>query len=468
MAISISRIITDPPQFFKDKKGSIAPIFAIALIPIVISAGAAMDYSRMAQDSTAMQNAIDSAVLAGGRDLTSKSKSQVKQLIQQYLKANLENRLYSQVTAINIDMDKSEKTITASLKGETPTTILGVIGKSELKYNLVASTKAASGTMEIVMVLDNTYSMSVDNKLVDLKAASTSFITQLMENNKHEKVVKIGIVPFSQYVNVGLDNRRASWMDVPDDSTSTVNRCYMKRDILTRYNCRDATRYNDGVPYTYQQCSYTYGPRYEVCGPSTRTYTWRGCVGSRQSPLNLKDTRPNKRFPGLLNRSCPSRLTELTYTKKKLTDQISAMRATGQTYIPTGLMWGMRVLSAAEPFTQGTSYPKADRQNVKKVIMLMTDGENQRSAQLPRSAQHNGKDLNQANSWTTSACNEIKDKEISLYTVTFGPSIPADAKTLIRNCATNASQYFHATSGDDLKAAFEEILDDLNQLRLTH
>lgn len=455
-------------NFSKNIEGNIAPIFAIALIPIMFSAGAAIDYSRMASDQTKMQNAIDSAVLAGGRDLPSKSKSQIKAQVRKFLKNNLSGSLFSQIEDIDISVNKNKKTITANLRGATPTTILGVMNKPKLSYNLTASTQAASGSIEVVMVLDNTYSMSVDNKLADLKIAATDFVTELMKNNKYENVVKIGIVPFSQYVNVGLDNRNASWMDVDPDSSSTANVCYMTRDVLSKTNCQNYTGYNDGVPYTYEQCTYTYGPEYEVCGPQTTSNVWNGCVGSRKSPLNLKDKSPTARFPGLMNQSCPSRVTELTYTKKKLTDQISAMIATGETYIPTGLMWGLRLISSKVPFAQGVGYKNAEKNNIKKIIILMTDGENQRSAQLPGSAFHWGTDLVEANNWTTSSCNEIKNKDISVYSVTFGPSIPVAAKTLIQNCATKPSQYFHAASGDDLKNAFEGILSDLNRLRLTH
>ncbi len=455
-------------NFLPDVKGSIAPIFAIALIPIVLSAGAAIDYSRMAKDSAAMQNAIDSAVLAGGRDMLSLSKAKIKQEVRKYLKANLEPRLYAQIDKLKIKVKKSKKTLTANVEGASPTTLMNVIGRSELKYNITASTIAASGAIEVVLVLDNTYSMSVDNKLVDLKAAASNFVTQLMAANKYENVVRIGIVPFSQYVNVGLDNRKASWLSVADDSSTTVNRCYKSRKVLSKYGCVNKTGYNDGVPYTYQQCKYTYGPPVKICGPSTSSYTWKGCVGSRKQPWNLKDARPNRRVPGLLNQNCPSRLTELTYSESKLTSQIKAMVATGETYIPAGLMWGLRVISNKQPFNQGVTYGQAKKKNVKKVIVLMTDGENQRSAQLPGSAQHWGKNLSQANQWTTDACNEIKGNKISLYTVTFGPSIPNAARELIRNCATSTSQYFHAASGTDLKSAFQDILDDLNKLRLTN
>ena len=38
--------------------------------------------------------------------------------------------------------------------------------------------------------------------------------------------VNIGLVPFSQYVNVGLEYRDESWIDVPDDySTTDPNVC---------------------------------------------------------------------------------------------------------------------------------------------------------------------------------------------------------------------------------------------------
>ncbi len=65
-------------KFFKDIKGNVAPIFAIAIIPIIMSAGAAIDYSRMSNDMTHMQNAVDSALLAGGHDLLNAKKRDFK------------------------------------------------------------------------------------------------------------------------------------------------------------------------------------------------------------------------------------------------------------------------------------------------------------------------------------------------------------------------------------------------------
>ena len=454
-------------QFFKNKMGSVAPLFAIATVPILMASGAAIDYSRLSQHSSKMQNALDSALLSIGRNIVYKTSAEVEADIDVFFQANLDPALYSEIKELIPTIDKGDKSITLRLSGETPTTILAAVGIPKLGYKLIASSKATSGNIEVVLVLDNTFSMSVEGKLDSLKTASTEFVTKLLENNKYERIAKVAIVPFSQYVNVGLNNRNANWLDVEPDSSSTVNRCYMTHDVTSKFNCQNKTGYNDGVPYTYEQCSYTYGPEYEVCSPKTTSSTWNGCVGSRKEPNNLQDASNGPRFPGVMNQQCPSPITPLTDDKSNLLNQLSGMVATGETYIPSGLMWGLRVISSGAPYTSGTTYEQAKLKSTKKIMILMTDGENQRSAQLPDSSKHWGSDLDQANEWTSQSCSTIKSNDIELYTVTFGEGISANAKNLVKNCASNAGNYYHAVAGSDLVSAFEAILGDLNKLRLT-
>ena len=454
-------------QFFKNKTGSVAPLFAIATIPVLMASGAAIDYSRLSQHSAKMQNALDSALLSIGRTVVYKTTAEITTDIEDFFHANLDATLHSEVKDLTATINKDDKTITLALSGEIPTTFLSVLGQKKLGYNLITSSKASSGKVEVVLVLDNTFSMSVGGKLDSLKTASSEFVSQLLENNKYDRIAKVAIVPFSQYVNVGLDKRNANWMDVEPDTSTTINHCYMKHDVVSTSNCHDETGYNDGVPYTYEQCDYTYGPSYEVCAPQTTSSTWNGCVGSRKEPYNLQDAQNGPRFPGVMDQQCPKPITPLTDNKTKLLTQIDAMVATGETYIPSGLMWGLRVISSGTPYTSGTTYEQANLQATKKIMILMTDGENQRSAQLPDSPKHWGSDLDQANEWTSSSCTTIKNKDIALYTVTFGDAISASSKDLVKNCASKTGNYFHAVAGSDLVSAFEAILGDLNKLRLT-
>ena len=57
--------------FGRNSDGSLAPMFALALIPIVGAIGAGVDYSRANGIKAGLQATLDSAVLAGAKDGTS-------------------------------------------------------------------------------------------------------------------------------------------------------------------------------------------------------------------------------------------------------------------------------------------------------------------------------------------------------------------------------------------------------------
>jgi Flp pilus assembly protein TadG len=55
----------------KETDGSLLPMFALSMVPMIGMVGAAVDYSRANGVRTTLQAALDSAVLAGARDGTS-------------------------------------------------------------------------------------------------------------------------------------------------------------------------------------------------------------------------------------------------------------------------------------------------------------------------------------------------------------------------------------------------------------
>src|SRR4051794_19136565 len=61
----IVRTIT---RLCNDRSGTITTTFALTMIPVMSAVGAAVDYSRANSIKTSMQMALDSAVLAGGKD----------------------------------------------------------------------------------------------------------------------------------------------------------------------------------------------------------------------------------------------------------------------------------------------------------------------------------------------------------------------------------------------------------------
>ena len=452
-------------QFHSNTTGNMAMIFAISMVPVAMAVGAAMDYSRLSKQQNKVQVAIDAATLAGGKELNRKSNAELKEYVREYIKANLSADDYEEIKRLKFKIDRKEGSLQVTAKAKMPTAVMAIGGIDKLKYEIVSAINSGNGGIELAMVLDNTNSMNANGKLTALKGAAEDFVTTMMQSNSVDDKAKIAIVPFAQYVNVGLANRNAPWLDVPDDS-SGEEICSERRDVISKSGCSTKTGYNDRVPYQYESCtSYTYGDPYESC--YTPTSQWKGCVGSRKEPLNLQDNGYGVKVPGVMNVSCPSALATLSTDESALIGQIKAMIGTGETYIPTGLVWGWRVLSKKAPFNQGVSQSKAKSDKITKAILLMTDGENSKSARLPSSPMHNGSNVNQANSWTTTVCNNIKNEGIVIYTITFGAGISADTKSLIDNCSSGPGFAFDADNAGELNTAFTDIAEKLNALYLT-
>ena len=156
----------------------------------------------------------------------------------------------------------------------------------------------------------------------------------------------------------------------------------------------------------------------------------------------------------------------MTDNKNTLSTQIDSMYATGNTYIPTGLMWGLRTLSSKAPFTEGTTKNTAAQKNITQAIILMTDGENTLSKD-PNSYRHNAGDIDEANQYTIAACDAIKKEDIKIYALTFGDTVPQETKDMIKSCSSGSGYYFDADDGQALKAAFADIAASLNRLYLT-
>src|SRR5690606_17327554 len=82
--------------------------------------------------------------------------------------------------------------------------------------------RAVTGSVEVALVLDNTFSMSKTDakgvtKLASLKTAANALVSELMQESKAD--VRIGLVPYADYINIGTKYRKESWLSVPADYT---------------------------------------------------------------------------------------------------------------------------------------------------------------------------------------------------------------------------------------------------------
>lgn len=223
----------------------------------------------------------------------------------------------------------------------------------------------------------------------------------------------------------------------------------------------------------------------------------------RNNSASLDTTPPDTRGP---NRGCPTPIVPLTTNDSTIMTAISQMSHWngGGTNQAEGLAWGWRVLSPGAPFTQGRPYGD----DVRKVIVLMSDGENTNvgsdpvfasdysaynhlglwrdyasgnlldqllglilhgilPAQYRRNISNSSNYVTYVNGREAQLCSNIKNADIEIYTVIFRETDPA-TEQLMRNCASGNDHFYRANNASELSAAFRAIGSGIGQLRLTH
>ena len=456
--------------FRADQSGSVVIVFSLCLVALMTVVGLAIDHARSASTQSALQADLDATMLHVGRKKQNARDEElnVQQIAQSYL-ASLRRRKHANEGALRLTVSEvSPGRLKAVAYVTVPTTFSKLLGFKSLPISVFSEIAAGDQPIEVSLVLDNTGSM-VGTKLESLKTAAKSLVDTAYAAERADQNVKISIVPFAQYVNVGQSQRHESWMSVAADSTVTEPEvCYQNTPVIGQSNCRTqtATATNDGVPYTYtyEVCDYQYGPPEQVCYTPTTTLTWNGCAGSRNYPLETLDESYETPIPGVMNAACPSEITPLTNDTGLLDSQIGSMIATGETYIPSGLIWGWRTLSKHAPFEEAKGYGEAvGGERIRKFLVLMTDGKNTLSPTYPA---HTGNDTAQADQLSLEICNNIKAKGIEIYTVAF--DVPdQSAKDMLQSCASSPSNFFDAHDGAELTESFRNIAQDFNPLRLT-
>jgi Flp pilus assembly protein TadG len=513
--------------FTADERGVVAVIFAITFCAIFLAVAIAIDFARTATEYVRVQNAVDSAALAASHQLGLPNQdTQGPADADAYFKANTaKHKGVGTLDSVSLDSVKGE--VQAKAHGNMLASLLKAVGVKQIGFNNQSTVKKGKGTVEVVLVLDNSGSMA-GQPIADLRTAALSLVSAVYAGYEGTDKVKLSIVPFAAAVNVGPQYKTATWMDTAGASPVHMENFVEPRTrfqlladmsvdwagcVEVRPAPHDVTdsvptagtpaslfvpMFNPDEPDSANSGGASYGNNYlsDTGGscpvpPVTCLQTnWRGnctlwsqppplapaeaqarickyagaSIGSAQGPNYLCDSKP---------------ILPLTTDKASVQSMIQGLIAKGGTNIFEGLMWGWRVLSPEEPFTEGRSYSNAENT---KYLILMTDGENWHQARSNhnKSTYHsfgyaaNGRLgttyttaalISQMNTKTLAACTNAKAAGIKVYTVAFRLD---DAATLamLASCATSAAEAYAASNGAALVQAFESIAREIAKLRI--
>jgi Flp pilus assembly protein TadG len=387
-------------NFISNTSGSVAVILGIVATVMIGAAGIAVDFVNASYIRTSLQHALDSAVLAASASHV-QTEEEAEALIHEYMDSNWKQKFPT--LAVDIKPTLGEDNVTGVATTQVPTLLMGILGIKEIGVHVSSTATASQNNIEVAMVIDNSSSMRSN---LDLLKSSLLAVVETL-NNSLSSDVKYAIIPYSIYVNVGTSNKDESWM-----SFSGVDKA-----------------------------------------------SWTGCVGSRDYPLELSDSDSTP-IPAVTTSRCnPTSLLPLTSDVDQVENWITGLEAeVDDTYMASGLIWGVRALSEREPLDEG-----APNGTAQKILIFLTDGYSTVGPSYPG---HEDEDTSGiALDILAAQCASAKAQGITIYTVAF--TAGTEEKEQLRNCASSTAHAYETESASGLVTAFAAIATKLSKVYLS-
>jgi Flp pilus assembly protein TadG len=297
-------------RFRRDERGAFGVIFAVLGIVLIAMSGAAVDFTVIQQARTRAQVALDAAALA----LQPTIYTATPATIQANAQALLVNRLADAATTWGncnsngnqapcafvatptIDTTNGQLTLSATLK--ISTYFVSMVGVPNMSVGVVSVSTRKKLALEVAMVLDNSGSMSTSfgtgtrmttlissaNCAANILFYGVTTCTASTSGLTANTNVKIGIVPFTQEVNVGSGNANATWIDRTGNGNITDD----------NFDNDD----NGTTPFTGTVDRIALFSK--IKDSSGTALSWGGCVEARKSPYDTDDTTPSTASPDTL------------------------------------------------------------------------------------------------------------------------------------------------------------------------
>ena len=507
-------------RFAAHQNGSIAIISALTLSAVLIVTGAAVDYGRTITVLSKAQSASDAAALAAAA--TDLSDGERKTMAKEVFAENFSTDGLAASPKVNVKFHQ-DKSVQVDVELALKTHFLTLIGFSSLPINATSVAAIQDTEAEIALVLDVSgsmrASMGAKTRIEVLKEAAHNLVDIVSEGSNGSEAVKFGVVPFTMNVNIGTENSQY----VTGTGHTLFNGTTWAGCVFERKPPHHVTdSYTDNANVANGKWhAYIWPPEpdgaNQCLNPSDGTNNGYASVQTNAAGVyNPWTSGPNYNCV----RHSIMRLTTKTADVHTKIDDLTSQPNMG-TIIAPGVTWGMRLLSPEEPFDEGGAYAS----NRRKIIIVLTDGAQTTEAEYQSDSCHAQQntgtefefDPNSVNlpgdvlkntgpddllspygyildsdpfnsnpmsltdvaddleDVSLAACTEAKKqqaggREIEIYSIAVSTSAGPGTRVhdLLKNCASNPDNFFYAENSDDLNKAFEDIADDILNVRLTN
>ncbi len=219
-------------KFAQEKRGSVAAMFAVSIVPVMLSIGVAVDFSNIARLRAQTAQAADAAILAaaiavrdqglingdGGPEHRRAVNAVLLEEFSAFFEVNSPNDLAYQFDGYDVDYDPATKESSVTVEHQYKPYFLGNFGPQKLDVVVQASVivdAEAGGSVSMFLVLDKSGSMGWDNKMDSLKDAVARMSVQFEQSDPDHKYVRMGAIAYDTRTS---RKQKIGWGTSPVDS----------------------------------------------------------------------------------------------------------------------------------------------------------------------------------------------------------------------------------------------------------
>lgn len=505
--------------FLLRRQGGNITLLAALCFPMIIGAvGAGIDFYYAYNVKMELQNAADAAALAAARP--SVPDSEREDLAARIFFA--ETGHYHLIGKIELTVETAEDgSIIVGAKAAVKNRFAQLVGFRKIDLDICAIASQSFEKSEIAFVLDVSGSMrrwmDGEPRLNVLKRSAKNMIDILERHASASNRPAYAIVPFNMNVNIGTAmSAYVTQIKHPLFAGTQWAGCVLERAGDNANSDKYSAPATDG---TGKWHAYIWPPEPNstpwCTNESNGTMTgYKRVVNNPPGVYTAQTQGPNYNCV----RHAITPLNENPFLARTAIDKLTAEYNMG-TIIAPGVSWGMRVLSNAEPFTEGS----ADASKVHKIMVVLTDGEQTTEASSgsrygcdwtrntvskyefdpadfglagdpivkygpedefspygyirdsdpfnsrPRSWRDVADDLYNV---SIEACDYAKSAAgsgVEIFTIAVSNDAGPGTRTydLLKNCASDEAHFFYAADSLALGAAFTKIADEVVNVHLT-
>jgi Flp pilus assembly protein TadG len=504
-------------SYLSQRIATIAIMFALMAPLLIGAAGMSLDYAQAYLVRQRLMQALDAAALAAAA--ASGDSAQITQKVKDFFNANYPEEKIGFTFEPVVKVSGDEVTVTGTARFDTM--FLPVLGIDYINVSAQTVVVREVQGLEVVMVLDNTGSMSTNNNIAALKDGSKNFINILFGATSNPEFIRIGMVPYSNSVRIGryglgqkpdgsqyadgdvfvqlpagvtytndwtsanwygcvIEHKGSGYSSSATHATGTKGQLWKNGTSWDGHGWNPAVNTND--PYDYDTFDdyegpwdiYSFG---RVISQNAKCSDLSGYATARCSSCLTNGTNKDKcntnycfcwgsDANGGTNQGCPTAyVMPLSSDQNALLAHVDTMSTEGNTLGNIGMVWGARMISPEAPFEEAHDW---DNEYWKKAVVMMTDGDNTENATYSSYwfTAKNNMSVTKFNDRFAETCEALKEKGVTVYTVTFTSGINNQTKEYYKDCATSEDHYFDAPSQTELKDAFERIARELSNLHI--